>query len=427
MVHGTSARNNLFPVPLQIKMQIHVRRWPHLYTWSLCVVCCSTWFGIFIGSPFLSELNTRSQHLLTVTLMKLFLPSCHLPGTLTQLLAVPFCQSQIEWLKSFSKYLGSIWNPLAMLFQLSGIPPPPLPPPPPPPPPNCVKFACFWSAAISFPFILHVKPQSLPVLKIIAHLHFPLICFCSWTCPVLSIVSTFVCVYVCVCVSLCVHACLHACVWTCLLFINFFCFYVNFSCTLWLLFPHAFVHRYKDAWVLRCTLKVKFIIIMMHACVSLCVCVWDCVHVYMCACVCVHVGVCSCMCGWPVSNDNVFISGLSSILSYVTRSDKRVTLLTQCQFGHSELLIHAPTESAIKELKIWQVSKLCIITKWSKLVEEWPFRENEDERIYTASVKVSICNLICVLKSFMGPNGLWAVRIWNRHPTVWKNQNNKLI
>ena len=35
---------------------------------------------------------------------------------------------------------------------------------------------------------------------------------------------------------------------------------------------------------------------------------------------------------------------------YVTHSEERVTLLTKCQFGHSESELLIPTESAIKEL-----------------------------------------------------------------------------
>ena len=38
------------------------------------------------------------------------------------------------------------------------------------------------------------------------------------------------------------------------------------------------------------------------------------------------------------------------------------------------------------------------------MVAEWPFRENGAERIYTASIKVSFCNLKCVLKAYIGQN-----------------------
>ena len=67
------------------------------------------------------------------------------------------------------------------------------------------------------------------------------------------------------------------------------------------------------------------------------------------------------------------------------------------------------TESAIKELefatsfktvqhakvKLWPLA-----LSYSKVVVEWPFRENGAERIYTALVEVGFSNLKCVFKSF---------------------------
>ena len=41
--------------------------------------------------------------------------------------------------------------------------------------------------------------------------------------------------------------------------------------------------------------------------------------------------------------------------------------------------------------------KLCMASE-SKMVVEWPFRENGAERIYTNLVKVGLCNLKYVLK-----------------------------
>ena len=50
---------------------------------------------------------------------------------------------------------------------------------------------------------------------------------------------------------------------------------------------------------------------------------------------------------------------------------------------------------------------------------EWPFRENVAERIYTAQVNASCHNLKRVLKSCVGQNELWAVRIgYNRRPKL---------
>ena len=48
-------------------------------------------------------------------------------------------------------------------------------------------------------------------------------------------------------------------------------------------------------------------------------------------------------------NDNICLYfSVHIIYIFVTRSDKRVTVLIQCQFGRSELLI--PAESATMEL-----------------------------------------------------------------------------
>ena len=62
------------------------------------------------------------------------------------------------------------------------------------------------------------------------------------------------------------------------------------------------------------------------------------------------------------------------------------------------------------------------------MVLGWPLRENGAERIYTAIVKVGFCHVKCVLKSCIGRNGRWAVRIWqNRCQTLKTIKNNKLI
>ena len=76
----------------------------------------------------------------------------------------PFCslRSSGEKLQKVDKYKIRRLS----LFQISG--------------PRCLELASFWSATISFPSILQIKPQNLdlPVSKILPHQHFPLIYLC---------------------------------------------------------------------------------------------------------------------------------------------------------------------------------------------------------------------------------------------------------
>ena len=82
-----------------------------------------------------------------------------------------------------------------------------------------------------------------------------------------------------------------------------------------------------------------------------------------------------------------------------------------------------------------QVSKLCI-TRQSKVMAfkskevaaEWPYQENGVERIDTALIKVGLCYFKCVLKSCIGPNGLWAVKNnYDRRELKKKKKKKKLI
>ena len=92
--------------------------------------------------------------------------------------AFPF--SQIEWRKASESTKDKSKILRLSLFQL--------------PSPHCLELTSIWSATISFPFVLQIKPKNLPVSKILPCWHFSLIKLCSCTCPVLFIVRAFECV-----------------------------------------------------------------------------------------------------------------------------------------------------------------------------------------------------------------------------------------
>ena len=60
------------------------------------------------------------------------------------------------------------------------------------------------------------------------------------------------------------------------------------------------------------------------------------------------------------------------------------------------------------------------------MVVEWPFQNNGSKRNDTALIKVDLCNLKGVLKSCIGPNGLWAVGMWYNIHTYIQTHNSQI-
>ena len=86
-----------------------------------------------------------------------------------------------------------------------------------------------------------------------------------------------------------------------------------------------------------------------------------------------------------------------------------------------DIICFKPVHYAVNaKLKLWPL----IV----KMVVEWPFRENGDERIDTSSAEVGFCALKCDLKSLKINRSKWAVIEIEQTPyKVKKIRNNKLI